>query len=186
MSEDRTANLLGAVALAITDAMQAASEQEAPEPGAAAAAIALLRHDPGMPIERLRRALALSHPGAVRLVDRLEKAGAVERRPSPDDRRAVALYLTPDGECRAPAILGMRRQAIGEALAILAPDERTALGALLEKLLRGLVRDLEHAYRVCRLCDNVACENCPVDAAVAAAAGPGPGPVPGARPREAR
>ena len=168
MSEDRTANLLGAVALALTDAMQAASQQQAPEPGAAAAAIVLLRHDPGMTIERLRRSLGLSHPGAVRLVDRLEKAGAVERRDSPGDRRAVALYLTPEGERHVPAVLRMRLQAIGEALAILRPDERAALGELLEKMLRGLVRDLDHAYSVCRLCDNVACENCPVDAALAA------------------
>jgi DNA-binding MarR family transcriptional regulator len=170
MSEDRTANLLGALALALTDSLQAACQKQAPEPGAAAAAIVLLRHDPGMPIERLRRSLGLSHPGAVRLVDRLEKAGVVERRESPGDRRAVAVYLTLEGEHCVPAVLGMRRQAVDEVLTILRPDERAILGDLLEKMLRGLVRDLDHAYAVCRLCDNIACENCPVEAALGARA----------------
>ena len=95
MSEDRTANLLGAVALAITDAMQAASEQEAPEPGAAAAAIALLRHDPGMPIERLRRPPA----GVPVVLARVEGGrGLVDLRCVPaerddDVREALAVAL---------------------------------------------------------------------------------------------
>ena len=93
MSEDRTANLLGAVALALTDAMQAATQNQAPEPGGAAAAIVLLRHDPGMRIEQLRRSLGLSHPGTVRLVDRLERAGVLERRASPGDRGTQNLLL---------------------------------------------------------------------------------------------
>ena len=168
MSEDRTANLLGALALALTDAMTAGVQKLAPEPGAAAAAIVLLRHDPGMPIERLRRALGLSHPGTVRLVDRLEQAGALERRESPHDGRAVALHLTPEGEQIVPALLATRRQALGDALAILTQDERATLGDLLEKTLRGLVRDVDHAYAVCRLCDDASCEPCPVEAALAA------------------
>jgi DNA-binding MarR family transcriptional regulator len=32
------------------------------------------------------------------LVDRLERRGAVERRPDPGDRRVKALVLTPEGE----------------------------------------------------------------------------------------
>ena len=41
--------------------------------------------------------------------------------------------------------------------------ERQVFGALAEKLLRGLVADLDHAYAVCRLCDYDACTDCPVD-----------------------
>src|SRR5262245_37182959 len=89
MDDLRIANIVGALALALSDDLLRAAERKAPEAGLAAAAIALLRHVPGMTIERLRNALGLSHPGAVRLIDRLEQEGSVVRRPSNADRRAV-------------------------------------------------------------------------------------------------
>ncbi|MGA0532783.1 PAS domain-containing protein [Hansschlegelia sp. KR7-227] len=68
----------------------------------------LLRHEPGMSIELPRRALAPSHPGAVRLVNRLAAPGLIERRPSAGDRRAVALHRTPAGEHSCTATLSAR------------------------------------------------------------------------------
>ena len=119
-----------------------------------------------MPIERLRRALHLSHPGAVRLVDRLVADGLVVRRPSLEDRRAVALHLTDAGERGRVAILGARRQSLARALKSMDPLEREMLGRLTEKLLAGLVQDLDHGYAVCRLCDHEVCMDCPVDGAL--------------------
>jgi DNA-binding MarR family transcriptional regulator len=39
----------------------------------------------------------LTHHATVQLVDRLAKAGLVERRPSLEDRRSVHVDLTPEG-----------------------------------------------------------------------------------------
>ncbi|WP_174236533.1 MarR family winged helix-turn-helix transcriptional regulator [Stutzerimonas nosocomialis] len=164
-------NMVGALALALSDGVLQSTQNQAPEAGPAAAAIALLGHEPGMTIERLRRALRLSHPGAVRLVDRLVAEGVVERRPSATDRRAVALHLTEAGRANCEAVLAVRQDHIAHALETLSPIELETLGLLTEKLLRGLVRDLDQAYSVCRLCDPGVCTNCPVGAALEEGAG---------------
>jgi MarR family transcriptional repressor of emrRAB len=170
MKDTRTANIVGALALAISDELLRAAESKAPEEGPAAAAIALLGHEPGMPIERLRRALGLSHPGAVRLVDRLEREGAVVRRESTHDRRAVALGLTGQGAQALGTILSARGAALDRALVGLTPSERKTFGRLAEKMLRNLLLGEDHAYATCRLCDAAACTDCPVEAELTARA----------------
>ena len=168
MTQDRTTNIVGALALAIADAVVREAEGKAPEPGPAAAAISLVAHDPGMTVDRLRRALGLSHPGAVRLVDRLEAEGVVVRKSSERDRRAVALYLTEAGRRTCTKIRGARRGSLTKMLDALSADERATLGKLVEKMLRAHVDNLDQAYSVCRLCDEVACADCPVDDALRA------------------
>ncbi|WP_207480936.1 MarR family winged helix-turn-helix transcriptional regulator [Arenibaculum pallidiluteum] len=164
MRDPRIENIAGALSLAIADELLRAAESRAPEAGSAAAALTLLGHVPGLPIERLRRALGLSHPGAVRLVDRLQADGLVARQPSERDRRAVALVLTPEGEKACAAILAARQGTLARALAALSPEERAVFGRLAEKMLRAALQSEEHAYTVCRLCDPGACTDCPVDA----------------------
>lgn len=159
-------NVFGALALAVSDGILRGAGLRAPEPGPAAAAIALIRHDPGISIEVLRRALPLSHPAAVRLVDRLASEGLVERRPSKDDRRAVALYLTDDGEKSCDAILAERQNSLAAALRTLDAKERQMLGVLSRKLLANMIGSVEDAYCTCRLCDAAICASCPVDAAL--------------------
>jgi len=166
MTDRKVENVVGALALALSDALHSSTQQEAPEPGPAASAIALLHHEPGLTIEQLRRALRLSHPGTVRLVDRLTKDGLVERRASAEDRRAVALHLTSDGETSCAAILAARRTAVASALKILDQTERELLGRLADKLLSGLTHTADNAYQTCRLCDRQACKSCPVDEAL--------------------
>ncbi len=174
MDEAKIENLVGALALALVDRLQADAQALAPEPGPAAAAVALIGHAPGLSIERLRRAVALSHSAAVRLVDRLVADGLVQRITAANDRRAVALRLTPLGETQGAAILAARQGGLAEAMAALSPDERQQFGTLAEKLLRALVRTPDRAYRSCRLCNYRACVDCPVDdtlAQIAAAGG---------------
>lgn len=48
----------------------------------------------------LAERLCLKHHTTVELVQRLEKAGLVAKRPSPEDRRAVLLELTAEGAAR--------------------------------------------------------------------------------------
>jgi DNA-binding MarR family transcriptional regulator len=103
----------------------------------------------------------------VRLLDRLEEDGAIERQQGRDGR-SVALTLSAQGRRRVRAILDARRVVLAEALAPLSQTERRELGSLLEKVLAGITRDAEHADQVCRLCDEASCpaERCPVECAV--------------------
>lgn len=159
-------NVVGALALAIADEVLHGADAQAPEPGAAAAALAMIGHMPGLTIERLRRALRLSHPGAVRLIDRMASEGLVVRMQSIEDRRAVALHLTQPGELACEAILSGRQTRIARALQVLSHEERETLGTIAEKFLSNFVKDLDQAYSVCRLCDAKSCESCPVDLAL--------------------
>ena len=61
---------------------------------------ALLTLEPGeaVPMRILAARLDYDASNLSTLVDRLERRGAVERRPDPDDRRVKALVLTPEGE----------------------------------------------------------------------------------------
>jgi len=166
MKEHKIENVVGALALALSDPLHVDTQAQAPEPGPAAAAIALIGHEPGLAIEQLRRALRLSHPGAVRLVDRLAKDGLVERQASSEDRRAVALHLTHAGEASFAAILDARQKSIACALKSLSGEEREIFGRLAEKLLGSLIQNVDKAYQVCRLCDRKSCDACPVEEAL--------------------
>lgn len=166
----RDANLVGALALAISDSITVATDAAAPERGPAAAALLLIAHLPGMSIDALRTGVALSHPGAVRLVDRLQSDGLIERRASCEDGRRVALHLTPAGAAAAGQISLQRLGAVAGALAALAPEERAQFTRTCESLLAALVSCPADALRICRLCDETVCRACPVDARLVAAA----------------
>ena len=167
MNDDRTANLLGALALGLTDALVHETEIRAEHGAAAPAALVSVGISPGESIDGLANTLDLSHSATVRLVDRLAADGLVERRGGAD-RRTTALHLTRRGQARRRAILRGRRRVLAEALDPLSADERTALSGLTERLLGALTRDRRHADHICRLCDERVCpgDTCPVECAV--------------------
>lgn len=69
----------------------------------------LCRH-PGQTQEEMARALYVNKSTAARTIASLEKAGYVERRPSPEDRRCYLLYPTE----RALAALPQLRRVVSE------------------------------------------------------------------------
>jgi DNA-binding MarR family transcriptional regulator len=69
---------------------------------------------------------------ATSLIDALAAAGLVRREADPDDRRAVAVSLTPEGRRTLVAVRRVRRQVADELLAPLDRDQRAALRSLLE------------------------------------------------------
>ena len=162
----RTANLLGAFALTLADRTGAAVHAGAGVSGSDAAALITLRnYAEGEPLDLLRRALTLSQPGVVRLADRLERRGLVERRRSDRDGRSVGLVLTSAGRRAAEAGLAARADAIDAALDALEPDERGALGGMLERMLAVATIDATASLVICRLCDPDVCGHparCPV------------------------
>jgi MarR family transcriptional repressor of emrRAB len=167
MSDARTANLLGALVLALDDEVSAATAAATDHGAAFPAALVCIHWQPGSSIEELRQKLGLSHSGTVRLLDRLQEDGAIERGQGRDGR-SVALTLSAKGRRQARAILEARQGVLAAALGRLSPAERREMGSLIEKVLAGMTRDAGHADRICRLCDEAGCspEQCPVEWAV--------------------
>lgn len=160
---DRAANLLGAVALAVADRIEHAGRAVLKHAGETPAALVVIGYGLGPSNDRLRQILGLSHPGAVRLIDRLVADGLVERREG-RDRRAIALHLTRRGNALREQLLKGRLAAIRPLLTPLTEKEQAVFAALLEKVLSGLATtDLERCT-TCRLCDDRACSDCPIPA----------------------
>jgi DNA-binding MarR family transcriptional regulator len=163
MQSMRQKNVFGALALLVADEIVRSASAQAPEGGPASAALALLHHEPGLSIRKLAERVALSHAGAVRLVDRMVAEGLVERRGQKSDGRARLLHLTVAGETAGKAVLLARNESLVRAFSVLNEDEIATLGTISERMLRALLGSEEHAGRVCRLCDRSSCLNCPVD-----------------------
>ncbi|WP_263120333.1 MarR family transcriptional regulator [Cellulomonas sp. RIT-PI-Y] len=68
------------------------------------------------------------------MVDDLEHAGLVERRPDPTDRRATLVSLTPEGRAVLGAADAERRRRADELLSRLSPAEQDELFRLLHRL----------------------------------------------------
>jgi DNA-binding MarR family transcriptional regulator len=66
----------------------------------------LTEADDGMGTVELGRRLGIRSASAAEMVDRLEAAGHVRRRPHPTDRRRVVVELTPAGHDDALRVLG--------------------------------------------------------------------------------
>lgn len=157
----RDANLLGACALAVAGRLPASA--------ADTALVALDGWLAGTTVDGLARVLALTHSGAVRLTDRLEADGLVERRAGAD-ARSRAVHVTAAGSARARALRADRLATLEDVLAPLGDADRAALTGIVEHLLTGLTRGGEPAGRTCRLCAADVCghpDRCPVTQAAA-------------------
>ncbi len=172
--DPRLANLLGAVATGITDAMSESAIAAADLDGAAPAAlIALLDFVPSGSVLELSRIVGLTHSGAVRLVDRLAAEGLVARGASRDGR-ARSITLTASGTKLARQVRVARDRVMNRAIEHLTDNERATLRNLCERLVADITQrrleqrragDTPAGGALCRMCDFRACEreegNCP-------------------------
>lgn len=160
---DYTANLLGVVGLAVADRIEKTARDILSHAGETPAAVVVIGYGLGPSNEQLRGILKLSHPGSVRLVDRLVADSLVERREG-RDKRTTALYLTKRGHSFREKLLKERLAAIRPLLTPLTKVEQESLAALLHKLLSSMeTTDLQRC-NLCRLCDDRVCTNCPIPA----------------------
>jgi DNA-binding MarR family transcriptional regulator len=163
MTNENIANVLGALGCLLEQEVgRAVSASEREQTGISA--IIHLSKYPGETVDALRVPTGLTHSGCVRLVDRLEQDGLVERRPGADGR-TVAVHLKRKGRDYAAAALRRREAALASLLSNLSSTDRESLARIAFKLLRGKVCTERAGLRVCRLCDYDACESCPVEAA---------------------
>ncbi len=67
-------------------------------------------------------------------VDRLEQKGFLKSGPSPSDRRAKVLHLTPEGGRVVETTFCWHAAELESAMAVLNPNEKRELHGLLKKL----------------------------------------------------
>jgi DNA-binding MarR family transcriptional regulator len=87
---------------------------------------------------RLYEAAMISSGGMTNRLDRLERAGLVERRPDPNDRRGKLIALTTAGKRVIDETIGRHVANEERLLSVLTPAEQEKLNALLRKLIAGL------------------------------------------------
>lgn len=160
---DRTANMLGVLGLAIADRIEAMAREILSHAGETPAALVVIGYGSGPSNDQLRRVLGLSHPGTVRLVDRLVADGLVERREG-RDKRAIALYLSKKGKALREDLLAGRLAAIRPLLTPLTESEHETFAALLHKMLARMETTDMERRGLCRLCDDRVCTDCPIPA----------------------
>jgi DNA-binding MarR family transcriptional regulator len=160
---DRLANLLGAVGLAVTDRIEQIAREVLGRSGETPAALVVIGYGTGPSNDQLRHILGLSHPGSVRLVDRLVTDGLVERRAG-RDKRAIALHLTARGRTLREELLKGRLGAIQPLLSPLSGAEQEAFGTLLRKMLAAVGTTSLKRCTLCRMCDDRVCTDCPIPA----------------------
>lgn len=160
----RTANLLGATALAVADLTLAELTGAAGlSASGAAALVAMSARSSGMGVGEVGRHVGLTQSAAVRMVDTLQAAGLVVRRRAPG--RAVGVELTPEGHRLAERLRSVRSRRLVDLVSVLDVDERGALTGLLGTLLARLYVEVGSSDVLCRLCDRGVCTagaTCPV------------------------
>ncbi len=170
----RLANLLGAVAVGVHDAVaDAIAAAVGLDPASSTALVAMLDFTPAGSVRRLSQVVGLTHSGTVRLVDRLVALGYVTRRAG-GDARSRSISLTPAGRRIALRARRARRTALERSVASLSPVERDSLTelsvALVERLTAARLAQRSAGEppaggALCRLCDFTACGraagNCP-------------------------
>lgn len=165
---DYITNLVGAFSLALSSGIEQQIAGLGLRSQSAASALVTIRNHPNDTIEVLRGVLKLTHSGAGRLVNGLEKDGLVVRRPNPEDSRAVTIRLTAKGKRQSERVLSARSELIGTVMQALDDEQKAALTPIMESALGSLAADIPGARRICRLCDECVCRplGCPVEIAV--------------------
>jgi DNA-binding MarR family transcriptional regulator len=98
----------------------------------------LIRVNPGLSLRELAAEERISAPALSGHVDRLEKAGLIERVRDKGDRRRVGLTLTEDGERLLKRVRARRTTWLADRLKGLDDEELAAIEAAIEPLGRLL------------------------------------------------
>jgi DNA-binding MarR family transcriptional regulator len=99
--------------------------------------VALWEQD-SLSLSELAKRSFFDGPTMTGIVDRLEKAGLVERRRDNADRRVISVYLTDEGRRLQAQIPSLSEQANREALAGIPDDEAAAFIATIRRIIANL------------------------------------------------
>jgi DNA-binding MarR family transcriptional regulator len=98
----------------------------------------LIKRSPGLSLAALAAEEGISPPALSGNVDRLERAGLIERVRSSEDRRRVGLSLTDEGARLLRRVRARRTTWLAEHLSALAPEELEAIERAIPALERLL------------------------------------------------
>ena len=101
----------------------------------------LYRREEGMTPGELTRELLVTAGNVTGIVDRLARLGLAERRPVPQDRRAVRVRLTARGRQVMRRIIPRHRRDVAVLLARVPPEDLARLRDLLGNLARLIEED---------------------------------------------
>jgi DNA-binding MarR family transcriptional regulator len=118
--------------------------EDGSHPGQAICLRVLAAHD-GMSQRDLGRALHLTPPTVTTMLQRMERAGIVERHPDEADQRLTRVRLTAEGRQLEERLRGIFARYIGQALDSMTVHERQELERLLSLLADNTARALASA-----------------------------------------
>lgn len=153
MDDSPLPNKLAALALAITDATLAQTDDLAPT---AVAALITIRDQEPFSIGDIARIVGLTHSAAVRLVDRLEKDWLVRRQRRVG--REVMVEITSRGRRRAQQLQEARLGAVSAFLTSLDPDDLATMSHLVDKMLHVHCGETVDPDQFCRMCRRGGCD----------------------------
>lgn len=105
---------------------------------AQAKALVRLEKNEGVSQARLAELAEVDPMTMVRILDRMEAEGVVERRPDPADRRARCLYLTAKAKPILNEIWRLSEEIRAEVFAGVSKDERERFMDMLERLYANI------------------------------------------------
>lgn len=122
-------------------------------------ALSYVGERPSCSIGEIAEGLDVSHPAAVKMVDRLVKKGLVSRSVSRLDHRQAAIEITPAGRELVQWVGRERSDRLSHVLEQMNPEER-------QGLIRGLERFVEASLnaraldQICRSCQTLLPTDC--------------------------
>lgn len=93
-----------------------------------------IRDHAGVPMKDVAAYLSITAPSATSLVNALVKAGYVERRADPTDKRTSRVYLTRQGKAKLEKATRHGMQVLGGLFAPLSGKDLAAFTSLLERI----------------------------------------------------
>lgn len=111
-------------------------------------------------IGALADGLGVTHPAAVKSVERLVKKGLVARAVAASDHRQAQLTATPEGRQLVNEIRLQRTQRLTRVLDRMLPEERLALIRGLEKFVTAALRDERALDGLCLSCQTLMPSDC--------------------------
>lgn len=106
----------------------------------------VLRAHPGTATHELSSKLGVTMSTISGLVDKLVRAGLVERCQDPDDRRVVPLRLTEQGEALVGEVRQINQTYLESLISLLGPEDVERATPLLERLAEAADSALLQTY----------------------------------------
>ena len=92
----------------------------------------------GIPQSQLAACMEVEPPTATKMLQRMERAGLIERRPDPEDARISRVYLTGHGRALEQPVLEVWKQLEAQTVSGLSPTEQALLRRLLMQVSANL------------------------------------------------